>query len=819
MVDLDQDFAGPARLPGIAIQAQADRLGSGQLQRAQRQALAAQIGRMQGNHHLQRMIVAVGAKSPNPESRREVEGSLGRDAVDERVHIDPVTVSRNVGLAIQKKDPEPVPPWQKPPQSVLPPASAGGAAPAPKRLPPTSARQLLYAKTTLSRVKSLDKGARATLEKAIPGAVIFALIKERDRKLEILRKKDVELTRLRQSFGVPEPVPQSLARVHGIPPTHKVDDPLLNQLTREINALVPVVERLNAMIHAALRPLKISTEKELVTLVSETFPGLFIERAKQIALVQLDQNRELAQKEADRYKVDTGKPKDIKGLRSAAAHLHKLDQEIGQLSNELSKVRTAASPTMPKHGMPKPEELGSSYYDLDRLGKQISQKMKQFNDQKKAYALQYPILFQQINLRALAEASDQQLASLVGAKIRTIIENIDETKKNIQDPKSGLKVWSMPSIMAMTRQDMGIEKNSVLQAVINSHIKKEKSKKSLLDKALTALSITAGIIAGIALAMSSGGLALIAGGAALGAGGYLAAKHVQQFLAQKKAQNVALDPIVARLTTENPALFWLILELVGVGLDAVGVGQAFKILGVPAKALMATGKIFRFVKAVGRAGLEPAAARRVIARAVRQANVAGRIRQTIAVIGSTFRRADLSAISIKIRRYAAKGFDELYRQLRARGNIHVLEKNVVKKALGEKEYKKLKTLGYFNKKVRGFYHEATGKLFVRKDAPFTEIVSYVVHELVHHLQKRMGRKLTEFEAEFQAFWMQRDFLRRLAKAAGEDAVPADMHWLLKASVQDLEFKILKMYKGSFKPAGLDYLKLVLETLERLRVLR
>lgn len=56
--ELTDDLAGIARLPAGTIQAQVAWLRDVPLQRAQRQALALQIGRVQGNRHLQRVIIA-----------------------------------------------------------------------------------------------------------------------------------------------------------------------------------------------------------------------------------------------------------------------------------------------------------------------------------------------------------------------------------------------------------------------------------------------------------------------------------------------------------------------------------------------------------------------------------------------------------------------------------------------------------------------------------------------------------------------------------------------------------------------------------------
>ena len=85
--ELTGDLAGLAQLSGGSIQAQAARLGDTRLQTAQRRAVAAHIGRVQGNHHLQRVVAAAngnGKKAPyqsNGGRRDGREMSTGKTAL------------------------------------------------------------------------------------------------------------------------------------------------------------------------------------------------------------------------------------------------------------------------------------------------------------------------------------------------------------------------------------------------------------------------------------------------------------------------------------------------------------------------------------------------------------------------------------------------------------------------------------------------------------------------------------------------------------------------------------------------------------------
>ena len=85
-VEFDEELAGPEQLPGGPMLAfgggsaedQAARLGDMRLQGAQRRALAARIGRTQGNLHLQRVVHQLRENDEEPTSSRSP--SLSRES-------------------------------------------------------------------------------------------------------------------------------------------------------------------------------------------------------------------------------------------------------------------------------------------------------------------------------------------------------------------------------------------------------------------------------------------------------------------------------------------------------------------------------------------------------------------------------------------------------------------------------------------------------------------------------------------------------------------------------------------------------------------
>jgi hypothetical protein len=83
----------------------------------------------------------------------------------------------------------------------------------------------------------------------------------------------------------------------------------------------------------------------------------------------------------------------------------------------------------------------------------------------------------------------------------------------------------------------------------------------------------------------------------------------------------------------------------------------------------------------------------------------------------------------------------------------------------------------------GLYDPNLDVLFVNPNRSITEIAATIVHEGTHMLQRRYDVQLTRYEKEFQAFTVQREFLRRLSRE-NWGAVPAPYDRLMRAESDD-----------------------------------
>lgn len=673
----------------------------------------------------------------------------------------------------------------------------------PEQLPPNARERLLRARTTLKNVEPLSEAQTEKLATAIPGAAVLDMIRERDEKHEQL-----ELMQREAGEG------RGLARPD-----------LYDQLIADIN-------RLDKMIKAAMAELDVADERELVTFINERFPPMFVDRAKQIAVAQLEENRKIAEAEAERYELeDSEAPEDARGLREAARHLHGLGKRLGEDIAELEKMRTGVKTSMaaqmPDAGMP--EEEPSSQQDLDRLSGEINQERNEFKQKLQEYQLQYPILLRFIErqpppmdlgrvvmaVAPLASATDEKLAQLTGGKVEEILENIEETKENIESDR--LKVWDLNQIVSLTKQDLGIAGSPILEQAIQEHIGEAQTDQLILDTAVAALGITAGIVA----VFASGGLAAGAMGVAVASGGYQLSESVQDYLAESSASDVALNPELSDISSKHPELFWVVLDLVGLGVDAAEAVKAFKVLKGPAQALMEGKGIDEFAKAA-KATLKEGQAQEMIAKASSRAQVQESTQATIDAIGDAFRKADMDLIEGDIRWLAEQGFADIVADLRDAGKIHPLTEDALIKVFGEdKAHELIVEKGLMKPTTGGFFDVGSGDMFIRGGNP-ESVASVVVHEVTHHVQKEVGDQLTDFAAEYQAFMMQRAYLQRLGREGGYEAVPKNMRWLVDASLErkgplnanDIEMHIMDAY-GYSRPYGFDPKQTVEDVLSNL----
>jgi hypothetical protein len=458
----------------------------------------------------------------------------------------------------------------------------------PSVAPPTAATPVL------TRIQPISDADRATLQQSFAGAPILNYINQRDTKRQELEDKNRELIRIRPENGVPDEGSELQARI--------------TQLETEITTLNNEIIGLDNLVQAGLQELGLTEESQLVTLVNTTFPELFIHRAKDIAKSELDKNKAIIEAEAERYGyracIDSA---ERTGLITAAQDLVRRQNDIAHMEGILAQISRDA----PSGGVPSPETMGSDYYDYIRYPERIATARQELQQAKGGYLLRYPILARpNLDINAIATGDEVSVGDAINGEVTTLIENIDDTKENIDNGR--LKVWNLRNIMDMTAADLGADDNPDLMAAVNRHVAQEVSDEAAVQMAMAALAITAAIVATVATA---GGAAVVAAGAAgfgLGLSIGEAANSVQQYLAESSASDVALDPAMADISANDPDLTWVVMSFVGVIIDVAQVRSVFNAVKGLARGIRTAEDVTRMGQVARAAGATGVAAERLV---------------------------------------------------------------------------------------------------------------------------------------------------------------------------------------------------------------
>lgn len=676
-------------------------------------------------------------------------------------------------------------------------------------LSPEDQRKLTYARSILARVEPLPAADEEVLRKLVPGTLIMQLIQQRDdehKRLQDLVKEQDE--RLGKGPATPS------SRWMG--PTDPAGDPDIVGGSPFVGESLPGliddrrkrVEELDGAIAQACQALGIPGEKELKELVESRFPDLFLARAKTIALKMLDENERLVRAEAKRMGVDlrvwegtgfdgtgsgahAGAPTSpaemevLAGVRAGAQELHTMQIE----SQEAWEDRVAAN----EENIRRAEDEGydwrtdeNSYWAPDvnqraqPTAEEHAQREAAFTQRRGELGLKYPILFRVEDYSELALASDAQIQSVTGSKLRDLLENISETRENIAE--GDLKVWNLNEVFDITMQDLAITPSSPLYVAVEKRVAEEEHDESMLNIAKNALGIAAAIVGAVA----TGGLAAVGTAVAVTVSASQLAESVSAFLAEGAASDVSLDPVLADISKKSPDLKAVAFDIAALGLDAYDVARIVKLIAAPVRAARATGDLvqlateLRAIEGLGERGVET-----VMAAVGREAEIQAGIVRLIKGVGTRFRPADLGQLVADLARYDQKVVADALQDLIDAGRVRVLSRE----AFAEVYKNEPKFMDAMIKKGMlssdGMLDKKIGVLFL-KEGTLESMSATALHEIVHFLQDVHRPLMSKFHQEFEAFAAQRHYLQQLWRSGVDpDMAFPSWKWLLNASNDDI----------------------------------
>jgi hypothetical protein len=468
-----------------------------------------------------------------------------------------------------------------------PPPQPDGTTPqAPQPgLDPDAAKRLLYAQTVLSKVSPLPEAEQADLDKMVGGSDLMVVIERKKKAHDDLDQAKTDLESARDISG-----PEKDAKV--------------NEAKAKIDQLGLDLEALQAQIDEGLKKLGVGSVEELEELVKK-FPETWKKRAKEIAGKMLDENQAAVDQESRRYDYFNNADRadkafdDVSALRSAdkeiAASVAALVFVEFPMGGPLPPINFASIQADVDKGPPEPP-LGADGKPLSdteeaKLAKAVYDKKVQVLGRWKALGLVHVLLFHpSYQPGYLADVSDENIIKQTGQWAAQTKDKIDKTRKNIDDET--ISLWELRDVPDLAFASLAVPRDSVLGKAVETQFADEKSDEDGLRMAAESFALTVTVVA----TAVAGPVGAAIGGALQGAVSIVELAHdAAKAQAQADAQGVALDPELAKMSTEDPDLFAVVNDLVMLGMAIGDAAAAAKGLKTAVTALEQTGDKEAFV--------------------------------------------------------------------------------------------------------------------------------------------------------------------------------------------------------------------------------
>ncbi|HEY1175256.1 MAG TPA: hypothetical protein VGF17_03795, partial [Phytomonospora sp.] len=377
----------------------------------------------------------------------------------------------------------------------------------------------------------------------------------------------------------------------------------------------------------------------------------------------------------------------------------------------------------------------------------------------------------------------------------SLYSTIDERLKSIKEVREAIGTkdynpWKHSRVVGLTKTQMALAPWEARIVDERAAASAKGADASMVAKIAAVVSIGLGLLG----AIPSGGGTLLAGlamaSAAVGAAFSLnnLYEHYKDYSLAKAENMMSLDQAQA-ISTDEPGLLWLALDLIDLGLSFTGAMDAFKKLRT-AMALVEKGGVKAMIglnAEMGRAALPPTTRGRLFAALFEKLgggrSAAEALEQLLAQIAAAAEKdgprqalakaVDGAAVNLvagkKIAFYlpgnAGGTLGEFKRIVRASGQVPAAEVEAHAIAL-------MRDFG--RKNYHGFYSGRADFIILRAG---DDMASALTHELAHRAQSVKGRlqSLGTLRAEFQSHRMQREMLLALpeeivAKSASKELV-------------------------------------------------
>jgi hypothetical protein len=187
---------------------------------------------------------------------------------------------------------------------------------------------------------------------------------------------------------------------------------------------------------------------------------------------------------------------------------------------------------------------------------------------------------------ALAQASETQLASVLQSHIAQRNAVVVEASGQLEGKHE--LIYKMDKLMPTFYAEMDIQPGSIHDQII-----KDKLHDDAIAKLVGGILLALVAIALTVVSLGAATPAIVAAGASIGAAGlstYMAYDEYKQYSAEHAVADAGF--------ADDPSVVWLVLAIVGAGVDMAAASKAVRALAPAAKALEAGGEVTDFAKAV-----------------------------------------------------------------------------------------------------------------------------------------------------------------------------------------------------------------------------
>lgn len=340
-------------------------------------------------------------------------------------------------------------------------------------------------------------------------------------------------------------------------------------------------------VNSKLAKYGISSGTEYESLEAQLL-SMFVAKGIEATLFMLDENERIAQKEYTRYYTTGtygGPSADVFELKKAAKEIFLLQYNFVETYNYVAKKENLLN----RHKSYKPRLPMATMKDMPILNRvlrptllpeeriaMLTPMWQDWQTTRAELGAKFPLLLGNMDLLSIASSdSNPDLIHNIVMHVGSILDDIKETKERLSEKK----FWELSKMVELTKKNLGVRPKEGADLVIAEYMEKKSDDETLWNLLKAAAAIALAVTAMVA----TGGLAAVAmvGSAALST--YNFAENLDSYTFKSAATNTSVDK-AKLISTDNPSMFWLALDLIGAGLDIGAAASAFKNLSKVVKA-------------------------------------------------------------------------------------------------------------------------------------------------------------------------------------------------------------------------------------------